>query len=57
MPNGMQAHEYPTMLSYITSGKIETAAMIGKVVSLEEGAAELMLMGEFPQTGITVIGF
>jgi len=55
--HGMQAHEYPTMLSYITSGKINPASMIGKIVSLEEGAAELMQMGEFPQTGITVIEF
>ena len=55
--HGMQAHEYPTMLSYITSGKIDTKGMIGKVVSLEEGAEELMRMGEFPQTGITVIRF
>jgi alcohol dehydrogenase len=55
--HGMQAHEYPTLLSYITSGKIDPGALIGKIVSLEEGAAELMQMGEFPQTGITVIEF
>jgi threonine dehydrogenase-like Zn-dependent dehydrogenase len=52
----MQAHEYPTLLSYITSGKIDPALLIGRIVSLEEGAAELMRMGDFPQTGITVIG-
>jgi alcohol dehydrogenase len=53
--HGMQAHEYPALLSHITSGKIDPGMLIGKIVSLEEGAAELMTMGEFPQTGITVI--
>jgi alcohol dehydrogenase len=55
--HGMQAHEYPTMLSYISSGKVNPGMLIGKTVSLQEGAAELMQMGEFPQTGITVIEF
>lgn len=53
--HGMQAHEYPPMLSMIAGGKLNPSLLIGKTVSLEESIAELQGMGEFQNIGVSVI--
>jgi alcohol dehydrogenase len=53
--HGMQAHRYPQMLTMIADGRLQPQRLIGKTVSLDEGAAELQLMNEFTGTGVTVI--
>lgn len=53
--HGMQAHQYPPMMEMILNGKLQPQKMIGKRVSLEEGAKELMNMNEFKNIGVTVI--
>jgi len=55
--HGMQAHEYPSMLEMIRSGKIQPQKLLGKTVSLQEGINELMALNSFPGTGVTVINF
>ncbi len=53
--HGMQAHEYPAMLSMIASGALQPERLIGEHISLEEAPAALMRMDDFPGLGITVI--
>jgi alcohol dehydrogenase len=53
--HGMQAHRYPRMLDMITAGKLQPELLIGKTVTLEEGAKELMELNSFKNTGVTVI--
>lgn len=53
--HGMQAHQYPSMLQMILDGKLQPELMLGKTVSLEEGARELMEMDSFKNIGVTVI--
>ena len=53
--HGMQAHRYPEMFEMIRDGRLEPAKLIGKTVSLAEGAEELMNMNTFSAVGVTVI--
>ena len=53
--HGMQAHQYPGMRKVITSGKLRPERMIGKRLTLEEGAQELKAMDAFQGVGVTVI--
>ncbi len=53
--HGMQAHEYPSLLNMIESGKLQPQKLIQKTISLEESVAELMEMDRFNHLGITVI--
>ena len=53
--HGMQAHEYPSMLEMIRNGKIQPKKLLGKIVSLQEGIEELMILNSFPTIGVTVI--
>jgi alcohol dehydrogenase len=53
--HGMQAHQYPEMLSMIASGKLRPEKLVGKTVSLEESLDELTRMNDFQRTGLTVI--
>ncbi len=53
--HGMQAHRYPAMLDMIARGRLEPKRLIGKTVSLAQAGAELAAMGQFSQTGVTVI--
>ena len=55
--HGMQAHEYPALLKFIEEGRLAPQLLLGKKVTLEEGVEELMQMGHFPGTGVTVIEF
>jgi alcohol dehydrogenase len=53
--HGMQAHEYPALLSMIRAGKLFPEKLIQKTISLEESMDELVHMDRFSGTGITVI--
>jgi len=53
--HGMQAHQYPEMLSLITSGKLPVKKLLGKTMNLEEGTQALMQMNSFQETGVMVI--
>lgn len=53
--HGMQAHRYPEMLEMIRQGKLKPQKLIGKTVSLEESATELLDMNSFASIGVTVI--
>lgn len=53
--HGMQAHRYDEMLRMIANGQLDPAKLIGKVVSLEAGAAALAAMNEDKTVGVTVI--
>jgi len=53
--HGMQAHEYPALLSMIRAGKLSPEKLIRKTVSLEQSLDELVNMDRFRGTGITVI--
>ena len=53
--HGMQAHKYAEMFEMIRDGKLEPGKLIGKTVSLEEAAEELMNMNTFSAVGVTVI--
>jgi alcohol dehydrogenase len=53
--HGMQAHKYAEMLEMIRRGKLQPQKLIGKTISLEESAQELVNMNSFSATGVTVI--
>lgn len=53
--HGMQAHKYPEMLEMIRDGQLAPAKLIGKTISLDESPDELINMGRFPGSGVTVI--
>jgi alcohol dehydrogenase len=53
--HGMQAVEYPRMLSWIASGAIAPARLVSNTVSLAQGATLLTEMDTYPHPGITVI--
>jgi alcohol dehydrogenase len=53
--HGMQAHKYAEMLEMIRHGKLQPQKLIGKTVSLEDAAQELVNMNSFTATGVTVI--
>jgi alcohol dehydrogenase len=53
--HGMQAHAFPGMMRLITSGKLQPKQLLGKTITLEQAPQELQRMGDFPNTGVTVI--
>jgi alcohol dehydrogenase len=53
--HGMQAFRYAEMLDMIKAGKLHPEKLIQRMVTLEEGAAELVQMDSFKNRGITVI--
>jgi alcohol dehydrogenase len=55
--HGMQAREYPAILKQMEEGTLQPEKMLGKILTLEEGAKELMQMGSFPTTGVSLIRF
>jgi alcohol dehydrogenase len=55
--HGMQAHQYPPMLEWISSGKMHPEKLLGKIISLEESCRELTDLSSFRNTGVTVIQF
>lgn len=53
--HGMQAHRYGAMLDLISTGRLRPERLVGRTVSLEQGAAELQTMDSFAGVGMTVI--
>jgi alcohol dehydrogenase len=53
--HGIQAHKYPQLFEMIESGKVDPGKLIGKKITLEEGAVALTEMDSFPGTGVMVI--
>jgi len=53
--HGMQAHQYPVLLSMIRAGKLFPEKLIRKTISIEESLDELINMDSFSGIGITVI--
>jgi alcohol dehydrogenase len=53
--HGMQADRYGDMLAMIRAGKLHPERLIGKTISLEEAAYELVQMDRFAGTGVRVI--
>jgi alcohol dehydrogenase len=54
--HGMQAHQYPKMMEWISSGKMNPEKLLGKIITLEEGCEALTDLNSFRHTGVTVIG-
>jgi alcohol dehydrogenase len=55
--HGMQAHQYPKMLEWISSGKMHPEKLLGRIITLEESCDALTDLNSFRNTGVTVIGF
>jgi alcohol dehydrogenase len=53
--HGIQAFAYGRLLDMIAAGKLHPEKLIGQVVDLKEGIAQLTVMDHFKQTGVTVI--
>jgi alcohol dehydrogenase len=53
--HGIQAYRYPALLEMIEAGKLHPERLIGRTISLEEGAQELTRMDEFKEVGVAVI--
>ncbi len=53
--HGIQAHKYPQLFELIESGKVNPSKLIGKTITLEEGAVALTEMDSFQGTGVKVI--
>jgi alcohol dehydrogenase len=53
--HGIQAYRYPPLLEMIEAGKLHPERLIGKTISLEQGADELVHMDEFRGVGVMVI--
>jgi alcohol dehydrogenase len=53
--HGMQAHQYPAMLQWISSGKMQPEKLLGKIITLEESCSELTDLNSFRTVGVTVI--
>ena len=53
--HGMQAQKYPEMFEMIRDGRLAPERLIGKTVSLPEGAELLVNMNTFSSVGVTVI--
>ena len=53
--HGMQAHKYGEVFEMIRDGRLQPEKLIGKTVSLEEGAEQLVNMNTFSSVGVTVI--
>jgi alcohol dehydrogenase len=53
--HGMQAHQYPKMMEWISSGKMHPEKLLGKIIALEESCEALTDLDSFRNTGVTVI--
>ena len=53
--HGVPAPHYAGMMELIQQGKVEPERLLGRTVSLEEGAQLLTKMGEFGSKGVTVL--
>jgi alcohol dehydrogenase len=55
--HGMQAHQYPKMMDWISSGKMHPEKLLGSIITLEESCEALADLNSFRNTGVTVIRF
>lgn len=55
--HGMQAHQYPSMMEWISTGKMHPEKLLGRIINLEESCRELTDLNSFRHTGVTVIRF
>lgn len=53
--HGMQARRYPEMLEMIASGRLLPQRLVGKTVSLAQGAVEMIEMDRFGAAAMTII--
>lgn len=53
--HGMQAHQYPKMMEWISSGRMQPGKLLGKIITLAEACNELTDLNSFRHTGVTVI--
>ena len=53
--HGIQAYQYPAVLTMIAAGKLHPEKLVGKTISLDESPEELVNMDNFSSTGVTVI--
>jgi alcohol dehydrogenase len=53
--HGMQAHQYPKMMDWISSGKMHPEQLLGRIITLEESCAALADLNSFRDTGVTVV--
>lgn len=53
--HGIQAHRYPAILKMISEGWLQPEKLIGRMVSLEEAASELVRMDQYSGSGISVV--
>ncbi|MEO1290044.1 MAG: zinc-dependent alcohol dehydrogenase family protein [Chloroflexota bacterium] len=53
--HGMQAHDYPAMMTMIASGALHPEKLVTRTISLDETPHELTNMDEFQHVGVTVI--
>ncbi len=53
--HGMQAHQYSTMMEWISAGKMHPERLLGRIITLEESCGALTDLNNFRQTGVTVI--
>ncbi len=53
--HGLQASEYPRLIELILAGRLAPASLVTKRISLDESPAALEAMGDFRNTGMTVI--
>lgn len=53
--HGMQAHQYPSMMGWISEGRMHPEKLLGKIITLEESCAALADLNSFRGTGVTVI--
>lgn len=53
--HGMQAHQYPKMMEWISSGRMHPEKLLGRTITLEESCAALANLNSFQDTGVTVI--
>jgi alcohol dehydrogenase len=53
--HGMQSHQYPLMMDWISEGRMHPEKLLGRIVTLEESCAALASLDSFRDTGVTVI--
>jgi len=53
--HGMQAHDYPAMLSMIEAGKLHPEKLVERTISLSEAPEVLAHMNDFAFSGVTII--
>jgi alcohol dehydrogenase len=53
--HGMPAHAYPRLFELIRAGRLQPGRLVRKTVSLDDAPAELVALGAFRTTGMTVI--